>query len=386
MSSMTTTNPVREVIGGVDTHGRTHHAAALDAATGKLLGDREFPATSKGYRQLLAWLRTFAMVLKVGVEGTGSYGAGLFGHLDSCGVTVIEVNRPNRQIRRLQGKSDPTDAINAARAVLAETATTVPKPRDGKVEAIRLIRTTRRSAVRARHATINQIHGLLFGAPEQLREQLRGLTRAALVTRCARLRLDPTRSPEDPTLVAKAMLRRLARRIQHLNTEIADADTDTGDLDRSHRPHPAERLRRRHRSGRTTDRPSPSQRNERPTPPTRVPLWSHRRQDRPVTVRPKRREQLVPPRIGHRPPQPASDLRVVADPTLGRERLHRIVMLVRAPPPPQIDRNGIDQRTFAALDPVRIEAPQSGVAVPHGAWLVAVAQIPFAGHRVHSPR
>jgi transposase len=219
-----------EVIGGVDTHGHTHYAAVLNAATGKLLGDREFSATAAGYRQLLGWLQGFGVVGKVGVEGTGSYGAGLFRYLDAHCVTVIEVARPDRQTRRLQGKSDPIDAINAARAVLAETATIVPKPRDGKVEAIRLIRTTRRSAMKARRAAIAQIHGLLFGAPDQLRQKLAGHNRAALVERCARLRINPADQLDDPTRVATAMLRRLARRIHALDTEIADADTELAAL------------------------------------------------------------------------------------------------------------------------------------------------------------
>lgn len=227
---MTTPAADREVVGGVDTHGRTHHAAAIDARTGKLFGDREFPATATGYAQLLAWLRCFGTVVAVGVEGTGSYGAGLFRHLTSQAVPVIEVARPNRQARRFQGKSDPIDAINAARAVLAETATTIPKPRDGKVEAIRLIRTTRRSAVKARRAAINQMHGLLAGAPEQLRDTLRDLNRAALVTRCARLRPTPSGAADDPAAVTKLMLRRLARRVQALDTEIADADAQLADL------------------------------------------------------------------------------------------------------------------------------------------------------------
>lgn len=227
---MTSTDSTREVIGGVDTHGHTHHAAALDASTGKLLGDREFPATAKGYRQLLAWLRTLGAVRKVGVEGTGSYGAGLLRHLGDHGVLVIEVMRPNRQARRLQGKSDPIDAINAARAVLAESATTIPKPRDGAVEAIRLIRTTRRSAVKARRAAIQQIHGLLFGAPEDLRTRLAGHTRAALVERCARLRLDSAGALDDPAFTAKAMLRRLARRIHALDAEIEEANTELAEL------------------------------------------------------------------------------------------------------------------------------------------------------------
>lgn len=227
---MTTKVNDREVIGGVDTHGHTHHGAAIDAATGKLFDDREFPATPKGYRLLLAWLRSFGAVVKVGVEGTGSYGAGLLRYLSSEQITVIEVARPNRQQRRLQGKSDPLDAIAAARAVLAETATTVPKPRDGAVEAIRLIRTTRRSATKARRAAIAQINGLLFGAPDDLRTQLAGLNRAALVARCAALRPAAHGNLKDPAVVAKAMLRRLGRRIHALDTEIADANAQLADL------------------------------------------------------------------------------------------------------------------------------------------------------------
>ncbi|MCD5317288.1 IS110 family RNA-guided transposase [Kineosporia babensis] len=218
-----------EVIGGVDTHGHTHHCAVIDAVTGKLLGDQEFPATAAGYRQLLAWMSTAGTVLRVGIEGTGSYGAGLYRHLDSQGVPVLEVTRPNRQTRRLQGKSDPIDAINAARAVLAETATARPKPRTGHVEAIRLLRTTRASAVKARKAAIQQMHGLLYGAPEDLRELLAGLNRAALVARCARLRADHARL-HDPAVAAKAMLRRLARRVQRLDEEIAEANTELAAL------------------------------------------------------------------------------------------------------------------------------------------------------------
>ena len=227
---MTTTVVAREVIGGVDTHRSTHHAACIDASTGKLLGDREFPATIPGYRKLLAWLASFGTPRSVGVEGTGSYGAGLLRYLSAHSVPVIEVARPNRQARRLQGKSDPIDAINAARAVVAETATTIPKPRDGVVEAIRLIRTTRRSAVKARRAAIAQIHGILYGAPESLRAPLAGLTRAALVTRCAALRPARTGSLADPAHTAKTMLRRLARRVHDLDTEITEANTELDEL------------------------------------------------------------------------------------------------------------------------------------------------------------
>ena len=65
-----------QVTGGVDTHADTHHAAALDEV-GRLLGDREFPATPAGYAELGSWLAGYGELAVVGVEGTGSYGAGL---------------------------------------------------------------------------------------------------------------------------------------------------------------------------------------------------------------------------------------------------------------------------------------------------------------------
>lgn len=211
----------RNVIGGVDTHGATHHAAALNAATGKLLEDQEFPATPSGYRQLLDWLAGFGVVMRVGVEGTGSYGAGLCRYLTEQNVCVIEVDRPNRRERRRHGKSDPVDAIAAARAVLAETATTVPKQHTGAVEAIRVLHTTRASAVKARTVTLNQIKALIVTAPDDLRTTLTGLTRGELLARCARLR---TTTPHDATTATRLALRTLARRAQALTTEIRAAD------------------------------------------------------------------------------------------------------------------------------------------------------------------
>jgi transposase len=231
-----TQRSTREVVAGVDTHRDTHHAAVLDAATGKLLADREFRATRAGYGQLLRWLQHHGEVAVVGVEGTGSYGAGLHRHLAHQDITVIEVVRPNRQDRRARGKSDPIDAINAARAVLSEQATTVPKHRDGFVETVRLIRATRRSAVKARKAALHQIHGLLWCAPEELRDRLRGYDRAALVARCARLRIPASGSPQDPAIAARRMLRRLARRIQSLDEEIAEANEELQVLLSRHTP------------------------------------------------------------------------------------------------------------------------------------------------------
>jgi transposase len=212
----------RVVIGGVDTHGRTHHAAAIDQQ-GRLLGDREFPADSGGYRHLLGWLRRHGNPDTVGVEGTGSYGAGLTRFLLDHGVNVVEVDRPDRRTRRQRGKSDPIDAEAAARAVLAGTATAPAKRRDGIVESIRALRAARNGAIKARTAAINQLKGLLVTAPASLREALEGRSTAALAAACARLRPDET-ALADPVNATKAALRVVACRIQQLDEEIGVAD------------------------------------------------------------------------------------------------------------------------------------------------------------------
>jgi transposase len=217
------TSTSADVFGGVDTHGRSHHAAAIDGA-GRLLGDAEFPASAPGYAALLVWLAAFGRLVKVGIEGTGTYGAGLARHLTGASVQVVEVDRPDRKTRRMQGKSDPIDAIAAARAVLAGTATGAPKTRTGPVEVIRALRVARRGAVKARTAALNQLHGLITSAPEQLRADLTGLSTTELVTRCASFRIDTARLLE-PATGTKAALRSIARRAQTLDEEIALADT-----------------------------------------------------------------------------------------------------------------------------------------------------------------
>lgn len=217
---------VLEVTGGVDTHLDTHTVAALDQVGG-LLGCTTFPATAAGYCALLAWLRSHGPLGRVGVEGTGSYGAGLARFLTGADITVIEVSRPNRADRRARGKSDPLDAENAARAVLAGTATGQPKARDGIVEAIRALHTTRRGAVKARTAAINQFAGLLVSAPEPLRAQLKPLSEAQRLATATAFR------PGDlanPTQATKQALQRLARRINAFDTEIADTNSDLSDL------------------------------------------------------------------------------------------------------------------------------------------------------------
>ncbi len=216
----TMAEPTTRVTAGVDTHRDQHVVAALDER-GAELAVRSFPTTSAGHCALLAWLRGFGAVERVGVEGTGAYGAGLARFLHTESVPVVEVNRPNRQLRRSHGKSDPVDAVAAARAAQSGQATGEAKARNGAVEAIRALRVARRSARHGRIVAINQMRALLVSGPDHLRETLRGSTPSKLVTAAARFR------PADPTTAAGATrfaLRELARRVQNLEAECERLD------------------------------------------------------------------------------------------------------------------------------------------------------------------
>jgi transposase len=219
----------RPVTGGVDTHLDLNVAAALDPIGG-LLEVAEFPATSGGHRRLLGWLAGFGPVTRVGVEGTGSYGAGLARYLRAAGVEVVEVDRPNRQARRRAGKSDPLDAIEAARAALSGRACGAAKTRDGNVEAIRALVVAKRSARSTKIATLNQIRHLSFTAPEQLRERLKGVSRQQLAARAAALR-PSQREGADPVMAAtKTAIRLLGRRVLALDEEKARIDALLSEL------------------------------------------------------------------------------------------------------------------------------------------------------------
>jgi transposase len=219
--TMTTLEAVRAVTGGVDTHLDVHVAAALDPL-GALLGSKAFETTPAGYQALLDWLSGFGVITKVGVEGTGSYGAGLARFLRKADVVVIEVNQPNRAERRRNGKSDPVDAVEAARAAQGGRATSISKTKDGAVEAIRVLVVAKRSARQARVKALVQMRHLVITAPDQLRCRLKGLTVAALVSEASRLR--PSRSGDPVTAAHKASLSSLAHRIQGLEDEIAELD------------------------------------------------------------------------------------------------------------------------------------------------------------------
>jgi transposase len=219
--TMTIVEAARGITGGVDTHRDVHVAAALDPLGG-LLGSESFSTDSAGYKALLSWLEGFGDVTKIGVEGTGSYGSGLTRYLRRAGVQVIEVDRPNRGERRRSGKSDPLDAVEAARAALSGRASGHPKSRDGAVEAIRVLVVAKRSARQARVKALTQMRHLGYSAPEQLRCRLKGLSVPALVAEGKGLR--PTRSPDPVTAATKASLSSLAHRISSLDEELVELD------------------------------------------------------------------------------------------------------------------------------------------------------------------
>jgi transposase len=219
--NMSIVEATRSITGGVDTHLEVHVAAVLDHVGG-LLGVESFAVGPAGYEELLAWMESFGEVGKVGVEGTGSYGAGLARFLTRHGITVIEVDRPNRAERRRSGKSDPLDAAEAARAALSGRAKGLPKSRDGSVEAIRMLLVAKRSARQARVKALVQMRHLVITAPEELQHRLKGLTTSRLVIAASRLRGD--RSSDPVVAGAKVALSALAHRIQSLDLEIADLE------------------------------------------------------------------------------------------------------------------------------------------------------------------
>ena len=210
----------RCITGGVDTHLDVHVAAALDDR-GALLGVESFATTESGYKKLLSWLADFGSVDLVGVEGTGSYGAGLTRHLQGEQVRVVEVDRPNRQRRRRKGKSDPQDAISAARAALSGDACGEAKTRDGNVESMRVLRVARSSARKGRTQALNQMRNLVSTAPEPIRAELRGLSVFHLLERASLYRPGAKR---DVISLTKFSLRMLARRALTLQEEITEID------------------------------------------------------------------------------------------------------------------------------------------------------------------
>jgi transposase len=205
----------RRIVVGVDTHKHAHVAVALDQV-GAVIGTITIPVDRAGYAQLQQWASELGEQVEFGIEGTGSYGAGVTSFLRRGGYLVLEVNRPDRQIRHLRGKDDSIDAEAAARAVLTGVVTAVPKTADGTVEMIRQVKIAKDIAVKARSQAVIALKTVLVNAPAELREELEPLNDRELLQRCRELRYESMETPLD---AARYTLRALADRHRALDHE-----------------------------------------------------------------------------------------------------------------------------------------------------------------------
>lgn len=203
---------------GVDTHKDTHQVAVVDG-NGALVAGQQFRSGTAGYREVASWLSGW-VVARVGIEQTGTYGAGLARVLAAAGHEVVEVNRPDPRVRAASGKSDPIDAVMAAQAARTGRAQTMPKDTSGVIESIRLLHVARRSAVKARSAALVQLGDLAVTVPAGLRDRL-GRSNTQIAAASRRLRADRDHLA-DPTQAAKLALRHLAGRVDALDAEIAE--------------------------------------------------------------------------------------------------------------------------------------------------------------------
>ena len=230
------------VVIGVDTHKHLHVAAVLDPIGG-ILDTLTILTEAAGYRRLLEWAASFGQIIAFGIEGTGSYGTALVSFVRRAGHKVVEVNRPDRRIRRLNGKSDTLDAENAARAVLAGYATAVPKSADGSVEMIRQLKIAHGTAVKARAAAMVTLKSVLVHASDELRREAAGKTPVMLARHLAALRPLALTTPADAS----------RHTLRSFPTVVVPAGRDprTGSHDRGtrtrHRPTTGGCLRRRGR-------------------------------------------------------------------------------------------------------------------------------------------
>ena len=239
---MTIVESTRPITGGVDTHADVHVAAAVDA-NGGVLGVESFATTRRVTASCMVGSPISVTVARVGVEGTGAYGAGLARHLRGRGLVVIEVDRPNRQERRRNGKSDELDAIEAARAALSGRASGIAKSADGDVEAIRALLVVRRSGRNVRIKYLNQIRHLGFTAPDVLRERLRDVHRDHLARTAAGLR--PTAGSDPVMYATKLAIATLGRNVLALEADAVRLDHELETLVRRCRAKPVGDLRRR---------------------------------------------------------------------------------------------------------------------------------------------
>lgn len=215
---------------GVDTHQDSHYAVALDQV-GQILDELCAPATTVGYAELAEWAEQLPEAGNVvfGIEGAGSWGAGLCQHLQHAGHHVVEVERPRRRDRRA-GKSDRIDAIAAAKSVLTDERVSTLR-RGGILTAIRALLIARRSAVAERTRVLNQLQALTATAPTALRERIGRGTGKQLERRILSLRARTKVNLDEQ--VAFAVMRDLAVHSRALGQDAKRYQNQLADLVRS---------------------------------------------------------------------------------------------------------------------------------------------------------
>ena len=233
MTSVTDLREVVDVVIGVDTHVHTHSAAAVDARTGGVLDEITVEATADGYAQLVAFADEHAVLRVWAIEGTGAHGAGLTRHLERREELVIELDRPERAKRRNGAKSDPLDAIRAAREALSRAKLGTPRS-GGNRQALSVLLAARRSAVNASADAQRQLFSLVIAAPEPIRERFRGKKLPAMIRTAASIRLSSSWDVETITTVTT--LRSLARRARALSEEAAEHEKAIRIIVRAWRP------------------------------------------------------------------------------------------------------------------------------------------------------
>lgn len=218
---------------GVDTHRDTLSAAVV-TPIGAVVAEQQVAASADGYRALLEFGHAHVPGARCwAVEGVGSYGAGLSVFLTKHGEQVVQIARPKRPARAAGRKSDGIDAVRAAREALSRDHLSTPRSR-GDREALRVLISTRASAVTARTRAINHLKALIVSAPEELRAELRGKTSDTQISYCAALRPRPSRDIEHRTTVR--VLRSTAQRILTLRQEADELEAEIQPLVATMRP------------------------------------------------------------------------------------------------------------------------------------------------------
>jgi transposase len=224
---------VADVVIGVDTHTYTHTAAVVVAGTGAVVASRTVDTDAGGYTELVAMASEHPGRRVWAVEATAGYGAGLTRLLVERGEIVIEVDRPNRPARRHGAKSDPLDAVRAARDALSRDHLAQPRA-TGARAALSVRLAARRSAVTGAAVAQRQLHALVTAAPDGLRAKFRGASTRQMLTTAARLRVGAGWDIE--TAHTARVLRTLARRCLELETEARTHQRDIDTIVRSWRP------------------------------------------------------------------------------------------------------------------------------------------------------